>query len=295
VAKRPGRFNLLILHGDGRRILRLNLPRWVLYGSLGVTALLVSTLGAIFGDYLSLKKQWWEMAALQLQTAEQRDLLDSFHRRIAEIQREMGTWREIHAKIWEPLGPEVRGGRQATGVGGGTEPVPPAPPGQAVLTQELERLSASVGDEGQNLRSLERFMARAGKMLAALPSRWPVRGAVNSEFGQRQSPWGGLPEFHSGIDIGSERGTSLKAPAPGVVIFTGTTPDYGHTVIIDHGHEIRTLYGHLHKILVTQGQRVERGQQFALTGNTGKSSGPHLHYEILVRGQPVNPRSYLWD
>jgi murein DD-endopeptidase MepM/ murein hydrolase activator NlpD len=295
VAKRPGRLNLLILHGDGGRILRLNLPRWVLYGGLSVVAFLFSTLGAIFGDYLSLKKQWGEVAALQVEVAGQRDLIEAFHRRVTDIQREIGSWREIHAKIWEPLGPEVRGARPASGVGGRTEPVPQGPLGQAAVGQELERLSASISEEGQSLRSLERFMARAGKMLAALPSRWPVRGAVNSEFGQRQSPWSGSPEFHSGIDVGSERGTPVKAPAPGFVIFTGTTPDYGNTVIIDHGHDIKTLYGHLHKALVTQGQKVERGQQVALTGNTGKSSGPHLHYEILVRGQPVNPRSYLWD
>ena len=295
MAKRPRRFNFLIVHGDGRRIHRLSLPRWVPYGGLTLVALVISTLGAIFGDYVSLKKQWGEMAALQREVAEQRDTITSFHQRIAEVQREMGTWRELHAQIWEPLGPEVPGSRHGNGVGGGAEPVLPLAPGQTPLTTQLDRLFAAVSEEGQNLRALERFMARAGKMLAALPSRWPVRGAVNSEFGQRQSPWTGTSEFHGGIDIGSDRGTPVKAPAPGVVVFTGTTPDFGNTVIIDHGNEIKTLYGHLQKILVSGGQKVERSQQIALSGNTGKSSGPHLHYEILVRGQPVNPRGYLWD
>ena len=169
-------------------------------------------------------------------------------------------------------------------------------PGDRVaLSQELDLLSATVNEEGQSLRALERFMVKAGRVLAALPSRWPVRGAVNSEYGRRLSPWTGAPEFHSGLDISSERGTPVKAPAPGTVVFTGTQAEYGHTVILDHGNDIRSLYGHLQKSQVTQGQRVERGQVIALSGNTGKTTGPHVHYEILVKGQVVNPRGYLWD
>ena len=78
-------------------------------------------------------------------------------------------------------------------------------------------------------------------------------------------------------------------------MFAGSQAEYGNTVIPDHGNDIKSLYGHLQKIHVAQGQRVERGQVIALSGNTGKSSGPHLHYEILVKGQAVNPRGYLWD
>jgi murein DD-endopeptidase MepM/ murein hydrolase activator NlpD len=128
-----------------------------------------------------------------------------------------------------------------------------------------------------------------------LPSRWPIRGVVNSEFGRRVSLWTGAPEYHSGLDIAAGIGTPVKAPAPGVVVFSGTMPDYGTTLVLDHGSEIKTLYGHLQKIQVLPGQKVERGQQIALSGNTGRTSGPHLHYEITVQGQPVNPRGYLWD
>ena len=179
---------------------------------------------------------------------------------------------------------------------GGGAPVRAAFPGDRVaLSQELDLLTATVNEEGQNLRALERFMVKAGRVLAALPSRWPVRGAVNSEYGRRLSPWSGAPEFHSGIDIASERGFPVKAPAPGTIVFAGTQAQYGNTVILDHGNDIKSLYGHLQKIQVTQGQRVERGQVIALSGNTGKTTGPHVHYEILVKGQAVNPRGYLWD
>jgi len=289
--KKPGRFNLLVVRDNGTRVLRLNLPRWAL--TLLVAGL--SVLGVVIGDYLLMKKQWGEVALLQAEVAQQRGLIDSFHRRIAEVRGEIAGWHDLHARIWAPLGPGERASRKGDGVGGGTEPVSQPVGGQADLATELDRLVASVNEEGRNLRALEQFMTRVGKMLSALPSRWPVRGTVNSEFGRRVSSWTQTQEFHSGIDIGSKRGTPVKAPAPGIVVFTGSNADYGHALIIDHGQDVKTLYGHLHKILVSQGQQVERGQTVALSGNTGKSTGPHLHYEIQVRGQPVNPRGFLWD
>ena len=294
--RKPHRFNLLIVQGDGTRVHRLNLPRWILYGGLTVLALAVSTLGAIYGDYLSLKRQFGQVQALQQQVTEQRTLIDSFHRRIAEVRGEVSTWRALHAKIWEPFGPVEGPARKGGGIGGATGPVSAAFPGDRVaLAQELDLLTTTVNEEGQNLRALERFMVKAGRVLAALPSRWPVRGSVNSEFGRRHSPWTGAPEFHGGIDIASERGTHVRAPAPGTVVFAGSQAEYGNTVILDHGNDIKSLYGHLQKIHVTQGQRVERGQVIALSGNTGKTSGPHLHYEIQVKGQPINPRGFLWN
>jgi len=293
--RQPHWFNLLIVHGDGTRVLRLNLPRLVLYGGLTVLVLAVSALVAIYGDYISLKRQFGQVAALQRQTAEQQALIEAFHTRIAEIRGEISTWRALHAKIWEPFGPEAGPAPKGTGIGGGA-PVRAAFPGDRVaVARELELLSATVSEEGESLQALERLIGKAGRVLAALPSRWPVRGGVNSEFGRRLSPWTGAPEFHSGLDISSERGTPVKAPAPGTVFFAGSQAEYGNTVIIDHGNDIKSLYGHLQKIHVAQGQRVERGQLIALSGNTGKSSGPHLHYEILVKGQAVNPRGYLWD
>lgn len=235
------------------------------------------------------------MTVLEGRAGEQERVLESVRQRLAEIQTEMASWRALHARIWEPLGPEAQGTAERSGVGGVGQPVPGHDGGPAALVLQLEQLATSVISEGQQLRALDRLMARAGKFLAAVPSRWPVRGTVNSEFGRRLSPWTGAPETHGGMDIAADLGTPVKAPAPGVVVFAGAAPDYGSTVVIDHGHEIKTLFGHLQKIQVTQGQKIERGQQVALTGNTGRSSGPHLHYEIQVRGQAVNPRSYLWD
>ncbi len=294
--RKPKRFNLLFVHGDGTQLLRLNIPRWVLYGGLLVLILGASALGAITGDYISLKHQRGQMTALRYQVTEQRTLIDTFGRRLTDIRNEVGSWRELHAKIWEPFGPDEGSVRKGTGIGGGTGAGQAEAMGDRLaISRELERLAANVNEEGQSLRALERFISKAGKVLAALPSRWPVRGSVNSEFGPRLSPWSEVNEFHSGIDISASRGTPVKAPAPGAVVFAGRQAEYGLAVILDHGHDIKTLYGHLDKILVTPGQQVERGQVIALTGNTGKTSGPHLHYEITVKSQPVSPRRYLWD
>jgi murein DD-endopeptidase MepM/ murein hydrolase activator NlpD len=295
VLSQPGRCNPLIVSGDGRRVVRLYLSPPLARAGLALLAATVLSSAAILTDYIALARQRGAVAALRGRAGEHDRLLDAARQRLAEIQTEMATWQALHARIWEPFGPESHRIAERSGVGGVGQPVTEPGAGSSALTAQLEKLAAVVGDEGEKLRALERLMSRAGQALAALPSRWPVRGGVNSEFGRRISPWTGAPEHHSGLDIAAEIGTPVKAPAPGVVVFAGTMPDYGTTLVLDHGSEIKTLYGHLQKIQVLQGQKVERGQQVALSGNTGRTSGPHLHYEISVRGQPVNPRWYLWD
>jgi murein DD-endopeptidase MepM/ murein hydrolase activator NlpD len=273
----------------------LSVPAIGAIAAAGAVLVVVLGLGAIWGDYLSLHRQRSDMRALQRLTTEQQALLETLGRRVADIQGEVGAWRTLHARIWEPLGPEVPGTPERRGVGGPAGPVAEGQAGPATLPGQVDRLAVAVGEEGQKLRALEGLTARLGKVLAALPSRWPVRGTVNSEFGRRVSPWSGSHEHHSGMDIAADIGTPVKAPAPGTVVFAGAMADYGTALVIEHGHEIRTLFGHLSRVHVTPGQKVERGQLVALSGNTGKSSGPHLHYEIQVKGQPVNPRAYLWE
>ncbi len=293
---RPKRLNVLIVPSDGSRPLRLKLARWVVYTLLIAAAIGVSTIAAAVGDYVRMRGLVANPARLARQVAEQQALIESFRNRIGEIRLEVATWRDLHTKIWEPFGPDVGPVRQTKGIGGASVAKSAERIGSRLSAiEEVDRLAETVDEEGQNLRALERLMARAGKALALMPSRWPVRGAVNSDFGSRLSPWTREAEFHSGLDISADRGTPVRAPAPGTVLFAGAQNEFGLTVILEHGHEIRSLYGHLSKLQVTQGQKVERGQVVAMTGNTGKSSGPHLHYEIMVKGQSVNPRAYLWD
>ncbi|HPQ80939.1 MAG TPA: M23 family metallopeptidase [bacterium] len=127
---------------------------------------------------------------------------------------------------------------------------------------------------------------------ASLPSIWPAQGWVTSEFGVRRG-WGGRSRIHEGIDIAAPVGTPIKAPGDGIVTFTGYDRGYGQTVRIDHGYGITTVYAHCSSFYVTEGQRVKRGMMIAAIGNTGRSTGPHLHYEVRVDGVPVNPMLYV--
>lgn len=291
--RRPTRFSVLILRGDGARVLRVNVPRRLPHLLAVVMLLFLLGAAALAHDWWVARQRLAQSAPLFDRLAEQQATIDGFHRRIAELRREVAGWRDLHARIWEPFGPELAPRGREAGIGGRTERTP-APESPSV-SAELDLLARHVHEEGQSLRALERLISRARRALASLPSRWPVRGRVNSEFGPRQSPWTQASEFHAGIDIGAAPGTPVRAPAAGTVSYAGWSGDSGLTVVVDHGNDIRTVYGHLSKVLVKPGSTVERGAALGLTGNTGRSSGPHLHYEILVRGQPVNPRAYLWD
>lgn len=122
------------------------------------------------------------------------------------------------------------------------------------------------------------------------PAAWPVDGPITAGFGLRRSLGGTRSRFHRGVDIGVPAGTPVRAPAAGTVASARRDGSYGLAVLVDHGRGIRTRYAHLSSIAVRPGQRVERGSILGASGNTGRSAGPHLHYEVLVDGRPVNPR-----
>ena len=125
------------------------------------------------------------------------------------------------------------------------------------------------------------------------PNLWPVEGQVTGSFGERIDPFNGEGAFHSGVDIGSSYGSPIIAPADGVVTFTDQLGGYGKAIMIDHGHGISTRYGHLSGFAVTAGQSVHRGDVIGYVGASGRSTGPHLHYEVRINDTPVNPYKYL--
>lgn len=129
---------------------------------------------------------------------------------------------------------------------------------------------------------------------AYLPSIWPHAGKINNEFGFRRNPFGGRSyEFHPGMDIDGERGDLVVAPAGGTVIKAGWTGGYGNMLEIDHGNGLTTRFGHLSKIEASVGDTVTRGQLIAYLGSTGRSTGPHLHYEMRINDRSINPRHFL--
>lgn len=155
------------------------------------------------------------------------------------------------------------------------------------LSKQLPQLQSTVATLGQEMSAWSATAAHT-------PSLWPVLGPVTSPFGPRIAPLGGEGEqFHDGVDIGTPTGTPVHAAADGRVVVAGWDAIYGWEVRIDHGNKLQTLYGHNSRLLVHVGQEVSKGQVVSLSGSTGASTGPHVHYEIDRNGTPINPMNYL--
>lgn len=131
--------------------------------------------------------------------------------------------------------------------------------------------------------------------LECVPDLMPTDGRLTSKFGNRRDPFTRRIQFHNGIDIANSSGTKIRASAKGEVIFAGTNGAYGRTIIIDHGYGYKTLYAHNRKLLVSSGDKVEKGQVISQMGSTGRSTGSHLHFEIHINNKPIDPLSMLND
>ena len=129
--------------------------------------------------------------------------------------------------------------------------------------------------------------------MAAAPTMWPVEGPVTGSFGERIDPFNGEGAFHTGVDISTAYGQAVIAPADGVVVFAAENGGYGQLLILEHGHGITTRYGHLAGFATAVGQSVRRGDVIGYVGRSGRSTGPHLHYEVRIQDVPVNPHKYL--
>ena len=163
------------------------------------------------------------------------------------------------------------------------------------LTGRLDKLSAEATRQEQSLQELQAYFQDQKSILASTPSMWPARGWVTSDFGSRLDPYTADRVMHAGLDIAAPHGKEVFAPSDGTVVFAGLEGGYGNVLVIDHGYGIKTRYGHLAKMLVKAGDKVKRGALIAAVGNTGRSTGPHLHYEVRVNGIPQNPRKFILE
>lgn len=162
------------------------------------------------------------------------------------------------------------------------------------LQKHIAELTARVEFETEYLSELEATLLQQSMLKGVLPNRSPIRAAFNSSsYGWRIDPFNGNKAFHEGLDFSANAGAPIFAAAGGIVSAAETMPDYGKIVIVSHGSGLETRYAHTSKILVKVGERVEKGQVVALVGNTGRSTGPHLHYEIRLNGNALDPRKYL--
>ncbi len=169
-----------------------------------------------------------------------------------------------------------------------------APLGEAELQKEIVKLMVKIESNTEYLSNLEAKLLQQSVLKDTLPNRSPVTAAFNSSsYGWRIDPFNGNKAFHEGLDFTAETGTPIYAAAGGIISAAEQTPDYGKIVKIDHGSGLETRYAHASRLLVKAGERVEKGQKIAEVGSTGRSTGPHLHYEIRLNGNPLDPRKYL--
>ncbi len=214
---------------------------------------------------------------------------------IADLRARLDLFEKRTAKLAVMAGLDM----PSLGIGGqgypkGLEGLPPVARAD-VFRSEAEELSGLGDLIDRRLGTVERAFGEQSERLSRIPSIVPVRGLMGSGFGWRRDPFTGLRQFHRGLDVSAPEGTPVRAPADGIVVKTERNGGYGRVLYISHGDGVVTRYGHLSAYKVRPGARVRRGDVIALVGSSGRSTASHLHYEILVRGQHVNPMKYISD
>ena len=248
-------------------------------------------LGVVFGVlWLQSVRKNREVTSLVAENQDLRGRTKSLNAKLESLEKVLADFEERTRRLSIVAGLSGSPDPGTGGVGGLTAlPADDARHTEAVLEEASRRgllLSGRLG-EVENRLSLQ------ADQLALTPTLAPSLGVLTAGFGLRADPFTGRPDFHAGIDISSPKGSRIVAPASGTVVRVGWDRGYGRVVEIAHGFGIRTLYGHLEMPRVAEGQRVRRGDLVGLVGSTGRSTGPHLHYEVQVAGKPVNPLDYV--
>ena len=250
--------------------------RWIKVSAFFAFVILCAALYGIYGltqqaMHISVER---ENDRLRVENERQRQQLNNLNRRIEAVEdtsRRLAEMSGVAASVQQTEFPRGAGG--------------PALPMDSMTAIEYRTDHLE-----QELRAYEAVLRER----ATVPSLWPVKGDLESGFGGRRNPFGGDGfEFHTGQDIDADMGTPVQAAANGMVIFAGWQNGYGQLVVIDHGEGLTTRYGHLSQIDASVGQSITRGTILGLTGSTGRSTGPHLHYEVRINDKPVDPRPYL--
>lgn len=256
----------------------------------------------IIRDYHAVKVQLPELAMLESKNEGQKKQLRYLRERISQISQKMDELKNFDnmLKVMTNLEEGAPNGN-LIGVGG-SEPGSTNPDLSdtrnlkdmvRVMHRSLDQLNEEITVEKNVKVELYEFLENQKTILASTPSIWPTKGWVSSRFGYRISPFTDEREFHKGLDISARMNTPVVAPADGIVVSVGRNGGFGKMVAIKHGYGLITKYAHLEKTLVKKGQPVRRGDKIGLVGNTGRSTGPHLHYEVHVNHVPVNPLRYI--
>ncbi len=286
-------YTLIVVPHAKARFRKIQVPvrlaKWA--GSvIGVLGLAVS---AMLVHYVYISFQVHEARRLRAEnqtlsrrTKEYEENVGRLQAKVIQLQRvvdKLGVMAGLEAPI-----PDAAVG----GVGGVSSAEANAPSLDPTVVRSMERKVSDLTSKSATLESLYRDQK---VLLASTPSVWPVRGYLSTSFGNRIDPFTAQRDFHSGIDISTPLGTKVAAPADGVVVTVAEKGGYGKSIVIDHGYGMLTRYGHLDRYNARPGQRVKRGDVIGFVGNTGRSTAPHLHYEVWIRDQAQNPIHFILD
>lgn len=295
-------YTLLILPKKHSSAKKVSLSSTLVKGVSVAMMIMILTLMYFAYDYIHIRRDQQELRRLRKQTVEQRKEIENLAAKVERFSQNLEELRQFDRKIRIMANLETRKDKeQLLGIGG-----PSGEEGRLKekmkaddkaliegINRELERLEGDAQLRQESFEALLGFLKERRSLLAATPSLWPVTGWVTSEFGRRRNPFGGDLEFHKGIDIATKYGKAVVSPADGVVTDVSTHDDIGRAIQIDHGHGISTLYAHLSKAVVRPGMTVRKGERIGYVGNSGRSTGSHLHYSVMINGVAVNPRKYL--
>jgi len=293
-------FTLMIIPNRKSGVKKISVPktfiRNIIIASVVVTLV---TLYVIY-DYASIKRDRAELARLRAQTKEQSQQFRDLAMRIDEFASRMEELRQTDKKIRVLAYETSKDKKLPLAIGGSDHETRM----KDLSNQEndklitgmhkgIEKLNENAKDREKSFDELLAFLHEQKSILASTPSIWPVTGWITSEFGIRQSPFSSGLEFHKGLDISTRFGKEVVAPADGLVVTSAFDSSDGNYIKIDHGHGLATGFAHLSRMAVKQGVRVKKGQIIGYVGDTGRSTGSHLHYAVFVNNIPVNPKRYL--
>jgi murein DD-endopeptidase MepM/ murein hydrolase activator NlpD len=285
-------YTIFILPHAHARFRKIHVSRNFVFAMLGLAVAMA--LAAGFAPHL-----FFHSRAL----ADQAAAIEAENRRLREDKT---RYEESLAQMGEHLAAiEAVAGKLAHAVGlkdlpsehpAGGAPLPTALAGRSeIFSEESKAIGKRMENLDASFERLEQAWGERLKVLASTPSLSPVSGFFSDGYGWRRDPIDGSREFHKGVDIVAPTGTPVRAPADGLVTSAGRMAGYGAMVHLAHGYGMATRYGHMSRVIVKAGQRVKRGEVIGYVGSTGRSTGPHLHYEVFLAGAQVDPRKYLGE
>lgn len=311
------RISLVVLTNSGAPARQFCVSRRLLAALLGLAAVFLCLSAWAAWDYARLKRGAVSATARERELHErlsarereielQRSLIGDFAGEINRLKDRLLGLHEFEKKIriLADLERRTEPG-QLFGVGGtvpqAMDPKIALGEGKSSLMREMKsqlgQLAAAASNQEAGFQAVIADLERKRSVLAATPTIRPIdpftEHFISSRFEHRTNPFTNVREFHRGIDISAREGTPIHATASGVVTFSGVKGLLGKTIVIDHGHGLTTTYGHCSRLLKQAGERVQRWDVIALVGNSGTSTGPHVHYEVALHGVPINPEKYF--